>query len=335
MLPIMQFAFTWTVLSIVTREVSCPLQYYSFFWAFFFKLSAFPGHLWAVEVYEGSPLPVMAFFILPVKVAVFATFMRLLNTGLLDFSFVWLPCVTLSALGSLLWGALAATQSRKTTRFLGYASINQIGFLLLGLVVDTDDALRSAFFYLVLYAIMTGGFLLVFTHLRKAKGETLTALSDFRGLGKEESLVCWNLSIFLFSMAGIPPLAGFLGKYYLLASLMERGLFVPVVVALAVSLITAYYYLRIIKTFWFEENIATTSPILLLSSGQRVMLSALEASLWTGAIFAPWILPALTEVAATLTVCADVSAQNLNFTFLGVPKCPRIVRVFDPGLSIV
>jgi NADH-quinone oxidoreductase subunit N len=80
-------------------------------------------------------------------------------------------------------------------------------------------------------------------------------------------------------MAGIPPLAGFLGKYYLLSSLMERGLFVPVIVALAVSLITAYYYLRIIKTFWFEENIATTSPILLLSAGQRVMLSALEASL--------------------------------------------------------
>jgi NADH-quinone oxidoreductase subunit N len=302
---------------------------------FFFKLSAFPGHLWAVEVYEGSPLPVMAFFILPVKVAVFATFMRLLNTGLLDFSFVWLPCVTLSALGSLLWGALAATQSRKTTRFLGYASINQIGFLLLGLVVDTDDALRSAFFYLVLYAIMTGGFLLVFTHLRKAKGETLTALSDFRGLGKEESLVCWNLSIFLFSMAGIPPLAGFLGKYYLLASLMERGLFVPVIVALAVSLITAYYYLRIIKTFWFEENIATASPILLLSSGQRVMLSVLEASLWAGAIFAPWILPALTEVAATLTVCADISAQNLNSTFSGISKYPRTVHVFDPGLSLI
>jgi len=150
---------------------------------------------------------------------------------------------------------------------------------LLGLVVDTDDALRSAFFYLVLYAIMTGGFLLVFTHLRKAKGETLTALSDFRGLGKEENLVCWNLSIFLFSMAGIPPLAGFLGKYYLLASLMERGLFAPIIIALAVSLITAYYYLRIIKTFWFEENIAATAPILLLSSGQRAMLSALEASL--------------------------------------------------------
>jgi len=132
----------------------------------------------------------MAFFILPVKVAVFVTFLRLLNTGLLDFSHVWLPCVTLSAVGSLIWGALAATQSRKTTRFLGYASINQIGFLLLGLIVDTDDALRSAFFYLILYAIMTGGFLLVFTHLRKPQGQTLIALSDFRGLGKTENLVC-------------------------------------------------------------------------------------------------------------------------------------------------
>lgn len=93
-------------------------------------------------------------------------------------------------MGSLLWGAFAATQERKTTRFLGYASINQIGFLLLGLVVDSDDGLRSSFFYLVLYAVMTGGFLLVFTHLRKKGGETLLALSDFRGLATAENLVC-------------------------------------------------------------------------------------------------------------------------------------------------
>lgn len=170
---------------------------------------------------------------------------------------------------------------------MGYASINQIGFLLLGLAVDTDDGLRSAFFYLVLYAIMTGGFLLVFTHLRKASGEPIVALSDFRGLGRSENLVCWNLSIFLFSMAGIPPLAGFLGKYYLLVSIMERGLFVPVIVALAVSLITAYYYLRVIKTFWFEEPIAEKTLELRLSVGQRATLSVLEASLWAAAVFAP------------------------------------------------
>jgi len=100
----------------------------------------------------------MAFFMLPAKVAIFITFLRLLNTGLLEFSHVWLPCVTVAALGSLLWGAFAATQARKITRFLGYASINQIGFLLLGLVADTDDALRSAFFYLILYVIIDGRF---------------------------------------------------------------------------------------------------------------------------------------------------------------------------------
>jgi len=149
----------------------------------------------------------------------------------------------------------------------------------LGLIADTDDALRSAFFYLILYAIMSGGFLLVFTHLRKENGAPFSTLSAFRGLGKTENLVCWNLAVFLFSMAGIPPLAGFFGKYYLLSSLMEKGLFVPVIIGLAVSLVTAYYYLRIIKTFWFEEDIAIKPSVLLLSSEQRTLLSILEATL--------------------------------------------------------
>jgi proton-translocating NADH-quinone oxidoreductase chain N len=292
---------------------------------FFFKLSAFPGHLWAVEVYEGSPLPIMAFFILPVKVAVFITFLRLLNTGFFDFSHIWLPCVTFAALGSLVWGALAATASRKTTRYLGYASITQMGFLLLGLVTDTDDGVRSAFFYLVIYAIMTGGFLLIFTHIRKSEGQTLLALSDFRGLGKSEPRLCWHLSVFLFSMAGIPPLAGFLGKYYLLAALMDRGLFVPIIVALIVSLIATYYYLRIIKTLWFEESIAIKPLVVLLSNNQRTLLCVLEAFLWAAALFAPALLPALTDVTSGLMVCADVFAQtfysNSSFTCSAQALC--------------
>lgn len=157
---------------------------------FFFKLSAFPGHLWAVEVYEGSPQPVAAFFMLPTKVGVYVAFVRLLQTGLLKLSHIWLPCVTISALGSISWGALAAAQARKITRFLGYASINQMGFLLLGPLAATDDALRAAYFYLVTYAATIGGFLLTFTHLRKSSGEALTFLSDLRGLAKSETLVC-------------------------------------------------------------------------------------------------------------------------------------------------
>lgn len=104
-------------------------------------------------------------------------------------------------------------------------------------------------------------------------------------------------------MAGIPPLAGFFGKYYLLASLFDRGLYIPVVLTLAISVITAYYYLRIIKTFWFEEGIAVKTPQLLLSTQQRALLSTLEASLWALAIFAPSVLPLLDGVIQTLTIC--------------------------------
>jgi NADH-quinone oxidoreductase subunit N len=274
---------------------------------FFFKLSAFPGHLWAVEVYEGSPLPIMAFFVVPVKVAIFVTFLRLLSTGLQDFSYVWTSCVTISALGSLIWGAFAGAQAKKTTRFLGYASINQIGFLLLGLIVITDDALRSAYFYLILYAIMTGGFLLVFTQLRTERGVPATFISDLAGLSKQETLVSWNLAIFLFCMAGIPPLAGFFAKYFALLALMSKGLFVPAIVALVVSLITAFYYLRIIKTMWFGQPSAKLR--VMLTSKQRALLAFFEALLWAGGIFSPWILPLLSEVVATLTVCSDLSTQ--------------------------
>jgi NADH-quinone oxidoreductase subunit N len=289
---------------------------------FFFKLSAFPGHLWAVEVYEGCALPIMTFFMLPVKVAVFITFLRLLNTGFLEFSHIWLPCVTYSAMFSLIWGAFAATQARKITRFLGYASINQIGLLLLGLAVDTDDALRSAYFYLILYVIMTGGFLLVFTQLRKSEGQTLTALSEFRGLAKTENLLCWHLSIFLFSMAGIPPLVGFFGKYFLLTALIARGLYIPTLVVLGTSLVSTYYYLRIIKTLWFEEPVAASILTSYHSAGQRLLISLFEITIWVAIVFAPWFMPALSDVVATLTVCADASAGNFDFVL-----CENVAEV--------
>lgn len=127
-------------------------------------------------------MPVMAFFVLPAKVAVFITFLRLLNTAFYSLSSIWLPVIAVAALGSLVWGAFAAIQSRRTVRFLGYASINQMGFLLLGLATNTDLGLRAALFYLLIYALMTGGFLLALLHLRKPNGTYFTALADFRGM---------------------------------------------------------------------------------------------------------------------------------------------------------
>jgi NADH:ubiquinone oxidoreductase subunit 2 (subunit N) len=154
---------------------------------------------------------------------------------------------------------------------------------------------------------MTGGFLLIFTQLRQPGGLPFNTIADFRGLCKTENLVCWSLSVFLFSMAGIPPLAGFFGKYYLISATVEKGLFVAAIVALAVSLVTAYYYLRIIKTFWFEEDIAVREPELLLNSEQRALLSIMEASLWGMAFFAPGLLPVLDIAVVSLTLCGDVA----------------------------
>ncbi len=134
-------------------------------------------------------------------------------------------------------------------------------------------------------------------------------------------------------MAGIPPLAGFFGKYYLMTSIMDKGLFVPVIVALAVSLITAYYYLRVIKTFWFEEDIAIKAPTLLLSVHQRTLLSLLEASLWVAAVFAPALLPALTEVIATLAVCADTAAGDLSGSMFVLARSPG--AIIDTGPQVV
>lgn len=151
----------------------------------FFKLSAFPGHLWAAEVYEGSPDPITAFFMLPVKVAVLAFVMQLLAVGLGAAVALWQPLIALSAVGSLVWGCLGAFVEKKTKRFLAYASINQIGFLLLGVATGSFEGYRATLFYLLIYAVMNIGFLIAFLNARRPDGNSMLYLTDFRGLGQQ------------------------------------------------------------------------------------------------------------------------------------------------------
>jgi NADH-quinone oxidoreductase subunit N len=274
----------------------------------FFKLSAFPAHLWAVDVYEGSPAPVMAFFILPVKIAVFFALIRILNTAFVGYENIWLPCLSLAAVGSLAWGAFAAAQERKITRFLGYASINQLGFLLLAAATTTDKATNAIVLYLVLYALMTGGFLLAFIHARRYDNHNLIYISDLRGFAKLERLLSWNVATALFSMAGVPPLGGFFGKYLIIDAALCGGLYAQVVVALATSVISTFYYLQIIKAFWFEETPATNPVRFFLSSLQRNLLSGKAALLWIGPVFIPLIITAPAPVVTALTSSSGLSA---------------------------
>lgn len=268
----------------------------------FFKLSAFPGHLWAAEVYEGSPDPIAAFFMLPVKVAVLAFVLQLLVTALEPVSVFWQPIVALSAICSLIWGCFAALVEKKTKRFLAYASINQIGFLLLGVATNSYAGYRATLLYLFIYAVMNMGFLQVFLNTRRTEdGMGLLYLTDFRGIGQKYWILSWSIAVILLSMAGIPPLAGFFGKYYLLMHAQEQGLYALVITALATSLVSTYYYLRLIKIFWFEGTTAMTETTVHMDSNSSMSLFYVEGLLWSFILFAGYII-GFADVAATSLV---------------------------------
>lgn len=255
----------------------------------FFKLAAFPGHLWAADVYEGSPDPITAFFMLPVKVAVLGFVIQLLTVALEPAAALWQPIVALSAAVSLVWGCFAALAERKTKRFLAYASINQIGFLLLGLATASQEGYRATIFYLLLYSIMNVAFLVVFLNARRSDKKSLVYLTDFRGFGLKYVAYSWSVAVVLLSMAGIPPLAGFFGKYYLLLHAQEQGLTFIVVIGLATSLISTYYYLRLIKIFWFEGSDGVTAVNCDLTLPQSAVLTFSECLLWVLSAYTAYI----------------------------------------------
>lgn len=251
----------------------------------FFKLSAFPGHLWAAEVYEGSSDPVTGFFRLPVKIAALAFLSSLLSIALEPIANRWQPYVAFSASRSLIWGCFGALYEKKTKRFLAYASINQIGFLLLGLACASLGGYRSTLIYLLIYSVRNFSFLVLFLNARREDGRGLLYITDFRGLGTSNWLLSWSLAITLFSRAGIPPLAGFFGKYFLLVHVFEQELYGLAVVALSTSLFSAYYYIRLIKTLWFEGRDGRTSVTCSLTFVQQTCLFLVEARLFSFIIF--------------------------------------------------
>jgi NADH-quinone oxidoreductase subunit N len=248
---------------------------------FFFKLAAFPCHWWTPEVYDGSPDPVMAFFILPVKIATFGFFVRLLNHVLPQihiFSDVlaWKPLIFSAATGSMLVGCFQALLERKIKRFLAYTSINQMGFLLVGVCSNTLDGYMAALMYLLIYISMNVPFLCIFLFFYRSivKLErdgvyspivehkfalSLVYLTDFQAFAKEYRGYACILAIVLFSMAGLPLTAGFFGKFYLLLSAFNQFPLL-IVIGLLTSLISTAYYIRIVKILFFEIGIWTEEP---------------------------------------------------------------------------
>jgi NADH-quinone oxidoreductase subunit N len=226
-----------------------------FIFTFLFKMSAFPCHVWSPDVYEGIWTPITAYFAVVIKSVVFLFFVRIFCYVFVDLIILWQPFFLISSLGSIIIGCLGSLLQYKIKRFLAYTSINQVGFLLLGISTVSLKGIASAFLFLFIYLIMS---LIFFTILLNTQHFVhkikLVFLSDLRSLDYYNSNISLPLIITLFSMAGIPPLAGFFTKFYVLLNAISYAFYFTSFLILLTSVISAYYYLNFIKNILFEQR---------------------------------------------------------------------------------
>lgn len=224
--------------------------------ALLFKLSAAPFHMWAPDVYEGSPTSITAFFSLMPKLIIMTLLIRILIFSFQDFIFLWKDIVLYSGLLSIFIGALGAFSQKKWKRFLSYSSINHVGFLLLALLTIDFECISSITLYLIIYVIMTIGiFAVVFTlqFYSYPKVNQTRNLQDLLFLSKVNPVLTIGFTLVLFSMAGIPPLAGFFSKLFILLVILQKKMLGSVVIIILISCITCFYYIRLIKIMYFDK----------------------------------------------------------------------------------
>ncbi len=217
-----------------------------------FKVSAVPFHMWTPDVYEGAPTPVTAFFSIAPKIAALCLFLRVLVGPFEPMIEQWQQVVMLIAVLSMLWGSVAAIAQTNIKRLMAYSSIGHVGYALIGLVVGNEEGARGLLIYLLIYLFMNVGTFAAILSMR-IKGKHVEQISDLSGLVKNHPGMALALGALMFSMAGIPPLAGFLGKFYIFVAAVNAG-FVPLaIIGVLASVVGAFYYLRIIKIMYFDE----------------------------------------------------------------------------------
>ena len=217
-----------------------------------FKISAVPFHMWAPDVYEGSPTPVTLFFSVVPKIAALTVFIRFLYVPFINMMDQWQPIIIFLSIASMIFGAIAAIGQKNLKRLIAYSSIGHIGYALAGLSVGTNEGLQSSIVYISIYIVMNLGF---FSCLLMMKKNDLyfETIEDLSGLSKNHPILSLCFLIVLFSLAGIPPLAGFFAKFYIFKSVIEQSMYFLAIVGLLSTVIAAFYYLRIIKVIYFDE----------------------------------------------------------------------------------
>ena len=218
-----------------------------------FKISAVPFHMWAPDVYEGSPTTVTLFFAVVPKVAALTVFIRFLYVPFINMIDQWQAILIFLSIASMIFGAVAAIGQKNLKRLVAYSSIGHIGYALAGLCVGTNEGIQSSIVYMSIYIVMN---LALFSCLlmMKRNDQYFEKIDDLSGLSKNHPVLSLCLLVILFSLAGIPPLAGFFAKFYVFKSVVEQSMYFLAIVGLLSTVIAAFYYLRIIKVIYFDEE---------------------------------------------------------------------------------
>ena len=218
-----------------------------------FKISAVPFHMWAPDVYEGSPTSVTLFFTMVPKIAALTVFVRFLYVPFLNLIDQWQMIIVFLSIASMLFGAIAAIGQTNIKRLIAYSSIGHIGYTLAGLATGSNEGIQSSIIYISIYVIMN---LALFSCLLmlKRNDQYYEQIDDLSGLSKNHPLLSFSFLIILFSLAGIPPLAGFFAKFYVFKAVIEQSMYFLAIVGLLSTVVAAFYYLRIIKIIYFDKE---------------------------------------------------------------------------------
>jgi NADH-quinone oxidoreductase subunit N len=261
-----------------------------------FKISAVPFHMWTPDVYEGSPTPVTAFFASAPKVAAFALVIRVTTEAFGPATASWQQVVVFISFASMVLGAFAGIGQRNIKRLMAYSSIGHMGYALVGLAAGNAEGVQGVAVYLAIYVVTTLGAFAMILAMRRS-GEPVEEIADLAGLSRSRPLVAAAFALLLFSLAGIPPLAGFFAKLWVFMAAVHAGLVPLAVLGVVASVIGAFYYIRIVKVMYFDEPAAELDP---LSIEQSVVFGAASLFVLVFTVFGNGILGAADAAARSL-----------------------------------
>lgn len=266
-----------------------------------FKVSAVPFHMWTPDVYEGAPTPVTTFFASAPKVAAMALMTRVVIDAMGPALGAWQQIIIFLALASIILGAVGAIGQKNIKRLLAYSSINNVGFMLIGLAAGTQQGVEGVLTYLLVYVVTTLGAFLVVLQLRDADGNQIESIPALAGLSQRRPGLAAAMAVFMFSLAGIPPLFGFWPKYLVFEAAVNANLVPLAVAGIVASVIGAFYYIAIIKMMYFDDTSDTEIPA---GGGAIVEDAVITASaLWLsviGYLFIPVLAVVSASAAAVL-----------------------------------